>query len=162
MEIGGGRRLSLADSALVVEVRSGRSWIPARTIGYDEITAVYSYETRDWSYLGVGALYWVLLLMPALIAATVARWPAWSLGVILGALTLVVAGLVTWRISRVPRRLLKLDAYGGILTVPNRQPGFFADLAARLPRPDTAPDPAGYSPSGAGSTPAESGSKRPV
>ena len=68
MDVGGGRRLSLAADALWLENRSGSSYVRIRPITYDQIQTVYSYETRDWSMVGYMALLAFFLLLVIFIA----------------------------------------------------------------------------------------------
>ena len=140
MEISRDRRLSLAPEALLVETRGGTgAWIPARAVGYDEISAVYRYEARDWSYLGMAALYWGVLLLLILITGAVGRWPWELIAVAVGVAALLVGALGAYRVMRVPRKLLRIEAYGGTLVFPDRTPAFFGSLAVRLPQPPPAP-----------------------
>src|SRR3712207_8168478 len=54
------RSLALAPEALYVETRgAGGIWIRVRGIPYDQVRAVYSYEARDWPFLGAAAAVWL-------------------------------------------------------------------------------------------------------
>ena len=56
MEVGSGRRLSLGPDALWLENWNGGAWVRLRPVGHGEIRAVYSYDQRDWSLVGILAL----------------------------------------------------------------------------------------------------------
>jgi hypothetical protein len=145
MEIGGGRRLAVSRDGLCVESRSGGTWTRARVIPYDDVRALYRYQTTDWGSLVLLGGLWVVLLLVLLVAAAVARWSA---GLSIGsaaALTVlfVVLGIVRGR--NVPLRLLRIEAYSGALQVPERSPAFFASLAAQV-HPAASPAPEAPSP----------------
>ena len=141
MPIGGGRRLALGAEGVTLEVRSPTgAWVTDRLIRYDEIRAVYAYEARDWAYLVVAGGYWVAGLLLWAFAFFFSEWSAPVLWIALAVLTVLAVGLAVYRIMTVPRPLLRIDAYGGPLTVPHGDLAFFRRLSARLPRPDTVPD----------------------
>ena len=165
MSIGGSRRLALAPEALWLETRGGGgTWVRTRPVAYDEIRAVYSYQTRDWGSLAALGAGWVALTVLLLIAAAFGGWSGTITGAVVLVLTVLLAALAAYRVVAVPRKLLRIDAYSGMLVVPNREPGFYRSLASRLPtEPPTEPGstpvtgtdaPAiGHSPPGTGGEP---------
>jgi hypothetical protein len=140
MDVGGGRRIALAPEALFMQARGAAgTWVAMRAVPYDEIRAVYRYEARDWGYLGIALAYWFAAFFLLLIGGLAARWDGWMIGAAVAAATVLLAGLAAYRVVAVPQRLLRIDAYSGALVVRNRAPGFFYQLARRLPAPETAP-----------------------
>jgi hypothetical protein len=149
MEVGNGRRLALAPQGLLVEARVPSGWAPARAVDYDEILAVYSFETRDWNAAAVGALLAGGLAGVVFLGGWLARLPGIVTGIAALVVGLAVAGLGVYRTATRPRRLLRIEAYGGALLVPNRTPDFFGRLAERLPKtpvPPPVPAPAPFEP----------------
>jgi len=135
--VGGGRRLSLTPQSLLIEARgAGASWIPARAIDYDEISAVYRYDSRDWGFLGVACAVWLGLSLVIVLAALFLRASPWEVLAVLAVAGVVVGAAAVYRIQRVPRKLLRVEAVGGSLVVADRSSGFFDLLAARLPKPE--------------------------
>lgn len=132
MEIGGGRRLTSADDALSVEVRGGGAWSRARVVPYEDIRAVYRYETTDWAAVGLLSGLWLLALLAILIAAGIGGWSPTVTLAATGLSTLLVAAVGVLRARSAPARKLKIEAYSGVLVVPDRSSRFFAQLAARL------------------------------
>ncbi|HEU4753562.1 MAG TPA: hypothetical protein VFU47_10685 [Armatimonadota bacterium] len=141
MEVGGGRRLAICPEALYVETRGpGGVWLRSRAIPFAEIRAIYRYEVRDWSALALAGLAWLGVLVLVLMIARLGSWPGGLTAAVLALTAVVVGGLGAYRMATAPKRLLRIDAYSGGLVVPNRVPGFYASIAARLPGPSpTAP-----------------------
>lgn len=148
MDVGGGRRLSLAADALWLENRSGSAYVRIRPITYDQIQTVYTYETRDWSMLGYMALlafFLLLIVFIGLASANTNIGPLYSLLIVL-----VLGGApMGWGIYHsisVPRKMLRIDTHTGSVIVANRQPRFAVTLGqhieatrARRPVPPAAP-----------------------
>jgi hypothetical protein len=133
MEIGGGRRLAVAPDALSVELRGpGHTWARTRVIPYEDIRAVYRYDTTDWGAIGRLVLIWALFIVLLLIAAVLRSWPP--------TLTLGAAGVVTvlamivglLRAQKAPARRLVIDAYSGSMQVTDRGGDFYQALSARV------------------------------
>lgn len=135
MNVGGGRRLALAPDALVVETRSGGGWRRTSAIPYEDIKAVYRYETRDWSAAWIGAAVWLAALVILLTGGVALRRLDLLAGVFLPIVTVLILGAAAYRVLGVPRGLLRIEAYGASVVAPNRSPGFFYRLRARMPRP---------------------------
>jgi hypothetical protein len=134
MDVGGGRRLSLAPDALWLENRSGSAYVRIRPITYDQIQTVYTYETRDWSMVGYMALLALFLLMVTFIglaSANVNIGPLYSLLIVL-----VLGGApMGWGIYHsisVPRKMLRIDTHTGSVIVSNRQPRFSVTLGQHI------------------------------
>lgn len=134
MDVGGGRRLSLASDALWLENRSGSTYVRIRPITYEQIQTVYTYETRDWSMVGYMALlafFLLLVIFIALASANANIGPLYSLLIIL----VLGGGPVGWGIYRsisVPRKMLRIDTHTGSVIVSNRQPRFALTLGQHI------------------------------
>ena len=141
MSIGGNRRLALAPEALWLETRGGGgAWVRTRPVAYEEIRAVYRYQARDWGSLAALGAGWVVLTILLLIAAALGALAGTVTAVIIVVLAVLLGGLGAYRVVAVPRKLLRIDAYSGMLVVPNREAGFYRSLASRLPTvPPTEP-----------------------
>src|SRR4051812_19235485 len=122
MIVGGGRRLAVAPDALSVEVRSGGRWIRSRVVPYEDIRAVYRYQLPDTQALVAIALLWLALLVFLLIVGGSARWPGAVLGVSVVGLTVVLGAVGYFRARSAPARKLRIEAYSGVLVVPDRSP----------------------------------------
>ena len=135
LAVGGGRRLALTPLALHVEVRNGRDWRIARTIGYGEIAAAYRYEVRDWGYLGLGLVYGLVLLAAVLSVALLSGLDGVLAGGVAALVVILVIGLTAYRIATVPRRWLRIETHTGPLLLPNRDELFFNRLSTHLSPP---------------------------
>lgn len=136
------RRLVLGPHWLSLEVRGGsRNWVPTRTIRYDEILAVFRYETRDWAYLGIALMYWLAAVTTGGVTAAAASLSAATVGWGALIITLVVGAMAIGRISTRPRRLLRIEAHSGAFVFANRDDQFFRSLATRLPPHEAVPHP---------------------
>jgi hypothetical protein len=134
MTIGGSRRLALAPEALWLETRGGGgAWVRTRPVAYDEIRAVYSYQARDWSSVGILSACWLVLTILLLLLAAFGGLSGTLTVAIVAVLAVLLGGLGAYRVIAMPRKLLRIDAYSGMLVVPNRAPGFYRSLASRLP-----------------------------
>lgn len=163
MVVGGGRRLVAAPDALSVEVRGGSRWIRSRVVPYDDIRAVYRYQRLDTRTLGAIAVVWLALLVLLLIAGANAHWPGGLLGLSALLLTAALAALGYFRARNTPERLLRIEAYSGVLVVPDHSPAFFQGISARIRVADTLPSAAAtqhpsYGEASAASPPASPGS----
>lgn len=135
MDIGSGRRLSLAPEALWLENRvSGGAYVRARPVPYEEIQAVYSYEQRDWGALGLAIVAWVVLSVLCLVLAAVLNLSLGPVGALAVSVVLGVAlcGLGGYRVAQHPRKMLRIDSHTGSLIVPRTHPRFFLTLGEHL------------------------------
>ncbi|HTE19210.1 MAG TPA: hypothetical protein VK689_12615, partial [Armatimonadota bacterium] len=147
MRIGGNRRLALAPEALWLETRGGGgAWIRTRPVAYDEIRAVYSYQVRDWGFLAAVGAIWLVLTILMLIAAAFGAATGTVTAAVILVLTVLLGALGAYRVVAAPRKLLRIDAYSGMLVVPNRDGRFYRGLADRLPTAAASDSPAAQTP----------------
>lgn len=139
VEIGGGRRLATAPDALSVEVKGRGTWIRSRVVPYEDIRAVYRFEKVDTNALVTLAALWLALLVALLIWSAVAKWNGSTTGIAALAVSLLLGGLAIFRTRTAPARLLRIEAYSGVMVVPDRSAAFFKSVAARIRVPDTSP-----------------------
>jgi len=139
MVVGGGRRLAVAPDALSVEVRGGGKWIRTRVLPYEDIRAVYRYEQLDTRALVALAFVWLVLLVVLLIAGAVAQWPGMTIGLVAIVLTLVLSVLGFVRARTAPARMLRIEAYSGVMIVPDASPTFYQSITARIRISQAAP-----------------------
>jgi len=139
MLVGGGRRLVVAPDALSVEVQGGARWIRSRVVPYEDIRAVYRYQRFDTRTIVAIAVVWLVLLVLLLIAGANAHWPGGALGLSALLLTAALAALGYFRAKNSPERLLRIEAYSGVLVVPDRSPAFFQSISAQIRVPDPSP-----------------------
>jgi hypothetical protein len=133
MNIGGGRRLSAADDALAVEMSgSGGSWTRIRVIPYEDIRALYRFQTTNWGALNTLVMVWIASLGALLIAAGLIGWSSTLTVSTTGGVTLLVLLIAIIQIRSGPARKLKIDAFSGSMLVPDRSPQFFAHLTAQV------------------------------
>lgn len=139
MEIGGGRRLAAAPDALSVEVKGRGTWIRSRVVPYEDIRAVYRFEKVDTNALVTLAGLWVALLVVLLAWGTMARWSEPTVVIALLVVSVILGGLAIFRARTAPARLLRIEAYSGVLIVPDRSAAFFKSIAARIRVQDSPP-----------------------
>lgn len=135
MDVGSGRRLSLAPEAMWLETRAaGGTWVRLRPISYEEIQTVYSFDQRDWAPLGVAVLVWGVLTAVVLIGLAAFSGNLGTVGLlaILLGLGVMLVGFGAYRVATVPRKMLRIDTHTGSLIVPRRHPRFFQTLAEHL------------------------------
>jgi hypothetical protein len=134
MDVGGGRRLTLAPEAMWLETRGGgQTWIRIRAMPYAEIQAVYAYDLRDWAALGWAALGWMVASgLFFILYMTIGGLPAlagWSVPLLLAA---VAVSLAAYRIASVPRKMLRVDTLTGSLIVRRSHPRFLVTVGEHL------------------------------
>lgn len=139
MEIGGGRRLAAGPDVLSVDVRSRGVWVRSRVIPYEDIRAVYRYERLNTKGLVTLSVLWLGLLAVVFIWGTTAGWQGRVVGLAMLLISVVLGSLAFFRARTSPARLLRIEAYSGVLIVPDRSPAFFRSVAARLQPPETPP-----------------------
>jgi len=133
MDLGGGRRLTVAEDALAMEVRgAGQTWARVRVIPYEDIRALYRYQVTDWSALGLLVTIWLVLLVVLFVAAGLSGWSPTVTLATTGLSTLLILGIAAFRLTRAPSRKLKIEAYSGMLLVADSSPVFFDRLATRV------------------------------
>jgi hypothetical protein len=132
IEIGGGRRLAVAPDALSVDVRGGGRWIRSRVVPYEDIRAVYRYERLDVTAMVAVAVLWLALVIGLLIWGTISQWGTAALGAGALLLTAVLGAVAFIRARTAPARMLRIEAYSGVLLVPDRSADFFRSIAARI------------------------------
>ncbi len=130
----GNRRLALSHEHLLVEVLGpGRRWTPARAIHLMDIRAAYSYEAKDWSPVAVAVLVWIILACVVATVGVMLSWPGPVIALVVAVGLALLLGASIYRVTSVPKRLLRIEAYSGPLVFPNLdQNGFFRRLDARL------------------------------
>src|SRR5205085_1902809 len=108
------RQWAVQPDGLLLSTRApDGSWIPVRSLGYDDLRLVYRFEVVDWSLVGWASLVGLFLATLIGIGLILVKVPAEWIWVMVFLLLTAMIGFAVYRCQTKKKPMLRFEAYSG-------------------------------------------------